>query len=269
MDMMLNACKIKIIIPFLLVALVVSSQTLWADENGEYAGTYSSDLIWSGTVTMLSDVLILKGASLTIQAGTRIRVIPAAGTKIDPEYLSSQTELLIRGQLDIQGTAEKPVRFVVSPVDDSEDYAWAGITLDRAGDSRIAFAELDRADIAIRCVGSSPEILANKISASRYGIVLQQQSHPEIINNTLQDGEGGVFCWRGSNPYLQGNKISGHDEEAVFVDADSRPSLDRNTISGNEIGLAIYRDDQHYDPTEIIGNRENVRLLGNQGQGGQ
>ncbi len=77
----------------------------------------------------------------------------------------------------------------------------------------------------------------------RYGIVAQQQSHPKILENALADGEGGIFCWNGSNPYLLDNRITGHDEEAVFVDAGSRPWLDRNTISGNAIGLALYPRD--------------------------
>lgn len=251
-----------------LLAGLIAHDVL-ADATGEYSGAYSADMVWSGTVTMRSDVLILKGATLTIQAGTQVNVHPAEGTKIDPEYLSSQTELLIRGRLDVQGTAENPVRFVIIPGSDNEDFAWSGITLDKAEQSRIAFAVIERADIAIRCVGSSPEILGNKISSSRYGIVLQQQSHPKVLNNILKEGEGGVFCWRGSHPYLLNNQIVDHDEEAIFVDADSRPWLDRNTLTGNEVGLALYARDLPFDPTKITGNRENVRWLGQQGQGGQ
>ena len=68
------------------------------------------------------------------------------------------------------------------------------------------------------------------------------------------------------NLYLKNNQITDHDEEAVFVDASSRPWLDRNTISGNAIGLAIYPRDLPFDPVGITDNLENVRWLGNQGQ---
>lgn len=265
---MLSACKIRILLLLVVLIAGVILPDAQAENGGEYSGAYSADMVWSGTVTMTSDVLILKGATLTINAGTQVHVVPAEGTKIDPEYLSSQTELLVRGRLDIQGTAEKPVRFVVMPGGDNEDFAWSGITLDQAAESRVAFAIIDRADTALRCVGSSPEIVGNHISASRYGIVLQQQSHPKILNNTLKNGEGGIFCWRGSNPYLLDNQIVGHDEEAVFVDPDSRPYLDRNVISGNEIGLALYSHDLPFDSTKITDNRENVRWLGGQGQSG-
>jgi hypothetical protein len=251
-----------------LAATLVPASLPAAETVPEYAGAYAGDLVWEGTVTMAADVLVLAGGSLTIRAGTRVNVIPAEGTKIDPEYLSAQTELLVRGTLDIQGTAAAPVRFVIMAADGGEEIAWSGITLDRAGDSRLRHVELERADIAVRCVASAPEISGCQISRCRYGIVAQQQSHPKILGNTLADGEGGIFCWVGSNPYLLDNRITGHDEEAVFVDASSRPWLDRNTISGNAVGLALYPRDLPYDSVAVTGNTENLRWLGRQGQGG-
>jgi hypothetical protein len=265
MDMKLSYCKILFFIAILFVSSL-PTVLLAADKSPEYSGAYSTDLIWQGTVTMSADVLILKGITLTIVAGTQVNVMPAEGTKIDPEYLSSQTELLIRGKLDIQGTPEKPVRFVVMETSATEVIAWSGITLDRADESLIKHVVLERADIAIRCVESSPEIIGNHIANCRYGIFAQQQSHPKILENVLTDGEGGIFCLRNSNPYLLGNRITGHDEEAVFVDASSRPRLDRNMISGNAIGLALYPRDLPVDDVEVTDNVENVRWLGRQGQ---
>jgi parallel beta-helix repeat protein len=264
---MISPCKIiAISVSFCLGILVLPSHMQASEKVPEYVGAYANNLVWDETVTMTGDVLILENGSLTIRAGTRVNVVPAEGTKIDPEYLSSQTELLIRGKLDIQGTPEEPVRFVIMATGETDAIAWSGITLDRATESSIRYAELERADIAIRCVSSSPEISGNQITECRYGIVAQQQSHPKVLNNTLADGEGGIFCWRGSNPYLLNNRITGHDEEAVFVDASSRPWLDRNIISGNTIGLALYPRDLPFDVISVTDNIENVRWLGQQGQ---
>ena len=265
----MNSSHWKTISIRLAMVLALSAPSVLLADNAalEYAGAYSGDVVWQGTVTLAADVLILKGGSLTIHAGTQVNVVPAEGTKIDPEYLSSQTELLIRGKLDIQGTAEAPVRFFIVETSDSETIAWAGITLDKAVESHLVNLELERADIAVRCVESSPEIRAVRIAHSRYGIVAQQQSHPKILGNVLSSGEGGIFCLRGSNPYLLDNQITGHDEEAVFVDASSRPRLDRNAISGNSIGLALYPRDLPFDSIGITNNLENVRWLGHQGQG--
>ncbi len=266
MDMKSSRWKITNLI--VAMALVVTAATtLWAaDPASEFSGAYAGDLVWEGTVTMTADVLVLEGGTLTVLSGTQVNVVPAEGTKIDPEYLSSQTELLIRGKLDIQGTTEAPVRFVIVETSLTEEIAWSGITLDRAAESSLRNVELERADTAIRCVESSPEIEGARIANCRYGIVAQEQSHPKILGNVIADGEGGVFCLRGSNPYLLHNQITGHDEEAVFVDASSRPWLDRNTISGNSIGLALYPRDLPFDSTVVTDNLENVRWLGHQGQ---
>jgi hypothetical protein len=268
MDMTISYCKTKLFIVFIGMALfVVAASSVAREIPPEFAGAYADDIVWEGTVTMAGDVLILEGASLTIRAGTQVNVVPAEGTKIDPEYFSSQTELLVRGKLDISGEADAPVRFVIVGNNDTEEIAWSGITLDSAEQSRILHVELQRADIAIRCVASSPEIRGNRINNCRYGIVTQQRSHPKILDNRLTDGEGGIFCWKGSNPYLLGNTISGHDEEAIFVDGDSRPWLDRNMVSGNSIGLALYPRDLPFDAVAVKKNTENVRFLGHQGQG--
>ncbi len=269
MDMKVNYRKIMAFMVATGVALISLVSSLQAaDDLPDYQGTYSGDLVWQGTVTMAGDVLIMPGGTLTIRAGTQINVIPAQGTKIAPDYLSALTELLIRGKLDIQGTAQAPVRFVIVETEETEEIAWSGITLDRAEESLIQNTELERADMAIRCVGSSPVIKGNRILKSRYGIVAQQQSHPKILENIIMDGEGGIFCWRGSNPYLLDNQITGHDEEAVFVDSSSRPWLDRNLISGNSIGLALYPRDLPFDSVLVTGNTENLRWLGRQGQAG-
>ena len=227
----------------------------------EYAGAYGGDLVWAGTVTMADDVLILAGGSLTIRPGTEVRVVPAEGTQIDPEYFSSLTELLVRGRLNVEGTAEQPVRFTIVERPELEEPAWAGITFDAAAGS-VRQAVIERAETGVRCVASAPEISNNLIRRCRYGIIAQAGSHPKILDNRIEDGEGGVFCWRGSNPYLKGNRIAGHDEEGVFVDADSRPWLDRNTVTGNAIGLALFPRDLPYDDTAVTGNTENLRWLG-------
>jgi hypothetical protein len=250
------------------VAAFVSSPLL-AGEVPEFSGAYSGSLVWQDEVTMAGDVLILEGGDLTIRAGTQVNVVPAEGTKIDPEYLSALTELLIRGRLDIQGTPEAPVRFVIVERDDLEDIAWAGITLDHAMDSRIIHVELERADVGIRCVRSSPKISGNQIARSRYGIVAQQKSHPQIIGNTLRNGEAGIFCWKDSNPVLRDNLVVNHDEEAVFVDASSFPKLGRNTLRNNAIGLALYPRNLDYTAVIAADNKENLRWLGHQGQKGE
>ncbi|MBW2478184.1 MAG: right-handed parallel beta-helix repeat-containing protein [Deltaproteobacteria bacterium] len=232
----------------------------------EYAGSYNEHLVWADQVVMVADVLIRSGGSLTIRPGTTVYVVPAEGTQIDPEYLSSQTELLVRGRITIQGTPQLPVRFVVQDRPGLETYAWAGIILDHASDlSDIAYTHIDRAEVAIRCVSSSPTILGNIITHCRYGMIIQKRSHPKVLENNISHGEAGVFCWLGSKPTLRSNRLERLDEEGLFIDASSQPLLDQNVIRYNEIGLASYNNQLPAGTNLLQNNRVNARVLGHQG----
>lgn len=227
----------------------------------EIAGILNGATVLAGEVLMSDDVLVPAGSTLTLLAGTTVRIRAAGGTKIDPEYLSSATELLVRGTLVVEGTAAAPVRFVPEIPVAAGEIAWAGILLDGATASRISGALIEQAEQGIAAIAASPDIRGNTIRGCRYGIVAQRGSEARLLDNLIEKGEGGVFCWLGSRPYLKGNRIVGQSEEGVLVDAGSRPWLDRNVISGNGIGLALGPRDLPYDPTAISGNRENVRLL--------
>ena len=77
-----------------------------------------------------------------------------------------------------------------------------------------------------------------------------------------------MFCWGHSNPDLRDNLIRNHDEEAVFVDAGSRPRFDRNSVRANAIGLALYPRELDINAVDVKDNDENLRWLGRQGQDG-
>ena len=62
----------------------------------EISGVVNGDMQLSGRVVLAGDMLVPVGSRLTIAAGTVVTVRPSAATKIDPEFLSSQTELLVR-----------------------------------------------------------------------------------------------------------------------------------------------------------------------------
>jgi len=230
----------------------------------EIAGVLSGETVLAGEVVLAGDVLVPRGSRLIIRPGTTLHVQVAESTRIDPEYLSAATELLVRGTLQIEGTEQQPVRFVTGPAPEGSGVAWAGIELDGAVASRIVGAQIERADVGILCIGSSPEIRGCTLDGCRYGLVLQGSS-PQVAGNQVENGEGGVFCWLGSNPALQENRIAGQDEEGIFVDRHSRPRLFGNTVTGNAIGLALYPGGFETDLRQFEGNGEDVRTLGGNG----
>lgn len=246
---------------FLLILFTISLP--WSAGAAEVAGLLTGVVHWQGEIRLVGDVLIPAGSRLTIAAGTTVRVTPAEGTRIDPEFLSSGTELLVRGSLDILGTPDAPVRFLVDGESAAGDaYGWAGILLDRAFGSSVQGAIIEGAETGLLVIGCSPRIEGNRISGSRYGIIVQDGAAPKILDNTVENGEGGIFCWEGARPYLKGNRIRGQAEEGIYVDPWSRPWLDRNEVTGNDLGLVLGAADLPADTSAISGNRVDRLLLG-------
>jgi hypothetical protein len=225
-------------------------------EYAEYAGVLAGETTWSGEILVRGDVLVPAGSTLIVEPGTVVRVRPAEGTRIAPDYLSPRTEILVHGRLLVRGTADRPVRFQTEKEGD-----WAGLELDRAWRSEVNGARIIGAETGVLCIGCSPQITANRIVGGRYGIIVQAGGAPKVLDNEIADGEGGVFCWSGARPYLKGNRISGHEEEGIFAAFGSRPWLDRNRVTGNDIGIALGERDLPVDRREVTGNRIDLLYL--------
>ncbi|MBW6512072.1 MAG: right-handed parallel beta-helix repeat-containing protein [Desulfuromonadaceae bacterium] len=225
-----------------------------------YSGTLTGITEWRDELLIAGDVRIPVGSQLIIHPGTRIYIRAAQGTKIDPEFLSSATELLIQGELRISGSTAQPVVFTPLEVPDGTAYGWAGIELLGATRSQIVGTELRNAETGILCVSSSPLIKDNHLSGCRYGIIAQLGSAPVIRDNLIESGEGGIFCWRSSAPVLVGNRITGQQEEGIHIDADSMPTLHANTISHNDIGIYLGSRNVSYPHIQFNANRVDVHL---------
>jgi hypothetical protein len=88
----------------------------------------TEDTVWSGEVSLDEDVLVPENVTLTVLPGTIINIQPSDRTKTGPEYLSSLTEIIVRGRLEIDGKKGRPVLFHVKGNVPSN--GWAGIIVD-------------------------------------------------------------------------------------------------------------------------------------------
>ena len=253
---------VRLLIPCLLVFLTACTTALPpAPQRQELAGVISSDLTLAGEILLTGDLLILPGRTLTLQPGTTVRVRSSESTKIDPEYLSSYTEILVRGRLQAEGTAGAPISFLPE-ASNAGEVAWAGIILDRAAGSIIRHARIEGAEQGILAIAAAPQLSDNTIYNCRYGIVLQGPGSAAIFDNRIEAGEGGIFVLAGAGGDIADNRIINQVEEGLFVDAASSPRLGRNEISGNAIGLLLHNPQLSFERGGISGNREDLRLIG-------
>lgn len=49
----------------------------------------TSDTVWSEEILVSDDIVVPEGVTLTVLAGTVVRVLPSDSTKIDPECIPS------------------------------------------------------------------------------------------------------------------------------------------------------------------------------------
>lgn len=245
----------------LLLAACAPLVTPPATPLREISGVVDHDLTLAGEVLLSGDLLILAGRTVTLAPGTTLRIRRAESSKIDPEYLSSATEILVRGTLRAEGSAAAPIVLRPELPEEAGEIAWAGIILDR-GAATLRQVRISHAEQGVLAINAAPQILDSSFSACRYGIVTQGSGTALLRNNRIESGEAGIFVLRGATPEIVGNRITGQAEEGIFVDVLSRPLLGRNEITGNAIGLVLGDPTLPFERAGISANREDLRLAG-------
>ncbi|MBI5696029.1 MAG: right-handed parallel beta-helix repeat-containing protein [Nitrospirae bacterium] len=190
----------------------------------EVEGVIKADTTWSGRVLVVGDVLVPEGVTLTIEPGTCVRFAQSDSTKIEPMFLSMQTELLVRGILLVNGKATGPVWFepsydpVTRKVPECGD--WGGLIFDgvSASKSVVKRAVIEKADTAVSAYNSSPTIEGCRIADSRYGLVAADGAAPVLSGCRIVGGEFGVVTYRGSKPALDGCTFERNEHDFLTRD---------------------------------------------------
>jgi len=220
-------------------------------------GVLTADTVLDGNYLLETDLQVPAGMTLTIRPGSSILVPVSDSTKIDPEYLSKEIEILIRGRLLAQGTEQRPIRFTVAGNDNSQ--LWAGLQFVGSAGSRLEHLQIEQAETGVLCLDSSPQLRHVKILRSRYGILLQQHSQPQISDSQLSDGEAGLFCWDQSAPLLERSIISGNQEEGIYLSRGCAAELRENLIKKNDRGVVLPVGVSVASSNLIFDNRQNLQ----------
>lgn len=111
-------------------------------------GNVARDTTWSDNVDLIGDVIVERGATLTLAAGTTVRF--ASGDHRAAGFDSTRGELIVYGTLRTEGTVASPVRFRGAS---SANRQWSGILLPGAGspglEAALAAGELIIANSAL------------------------------------------------------------------------------------------------------------------------
>ena len=176
----------------------------------------TSDTTWSGEVTIDQDILIPEGVTLTIAPGTIIRVAAAESTKTDPEYISSMTEITVRGRLLADGKKEAPVTFNLSGDMSS---TWAGIIID-GGKAVMRFSVISDAETGIYLLKGALSLIDSHLTRNRYGLTIQgQDAAAEVRTTRIQQNDYGVFLLNGAKIDSTDNSVSENRKKDSYSSA--------------------------------------------------
>ncbi|MGQ9582711.1 MAG: right-handed parallel beta-helix repeat-containing protein, partial [Thermoplasmatota archaeon] len=132
-----------------------------------------------------------------------------------------------------------------------------GVVLE-GGSPRILWNDFSScSNASLLCIGSSPEVLGNRFaSCGRDGVTLRE-SRGRVADNTFTGNAGaGLYCVD-STTEIDNNTFTGNAGSALLVYGNrSAPRVHHNTITGNELGLALSAGAEgEYWANSILGNR--------------
>jgi len=184
------------------------------------------DTEWSGEVELNEDLLIPSGITLTIAAGTIIKIVPAESTKTDPEYLSPLTEITVRGHLEAEGEAGRPVIFRL-PDGTAADKKWGGIKIDQ-GNAWLRQTTVQGADVGVHVLQGWAKIKESRLDGNRCGLIVQgESSGAKLEKSMVRNNEYGIMVLNGAKLVQEESQVSGNRSKDVFSRANDLPGCEK------------------------------------------
>lgn len=214
-----------------------------------YGEVITENTHWQGVVELQDDILIPAGLTLTVAAGTVIRVNPAESSKIDPEYMSHRTEILVRGSLLVDGTAENRVVFS-SGSNEESDY-WAGIIID-GGQARINHADLGEAETGVTVFSGAAVLNYCRLKNNHYGLVGQGANSSLKINATIvaENDYGVLVLDKSLYSADQASSVRDNIKHDLFSSISSGADIPRISYGAPDLPLSVtYKDEALPDYT--------------------
>jgi hypothetical protein len=196
----------------------------------------------TGPVYLFTDVVVARGASLTIAPGTRIIIGRPRGVdttirqydEIDAKTIS----IKVHGTLIAEGIRSK--RIIFSPDTSNKDGApyWYGIILQEADNqfTEIANVDITGAYCGVTIDECAPVIRNSIIEYNHIGINCRNRAAPRIRNCTIVSNMAVGIGTSTSNPVITGNIIAFNRNNGIWCDGTAKISCTFNCIAENGDG---------------------------------
>jgi len=216
----------------------------------------TSDAVWSGEVGVDQDILIPEGVTLTIQPGTVIRIMHSESTKTEPEFLSPQTEITVRGTLMVDGKEGSQVTFISGG---DKKSAWAGIIVD-GGRVTMNFTVVRDAETGVDLIEGKLSLKETLLTNNRYGLTVQGRDTVALLEGVkVEENDYGVFLLNGATIENRGSLIKGNrkrDSYSAVSKEHTIPLKEYRVTDREKEQTRIYGDDVFLVPVVWQGRIE-------------
>lgn len=243
---------VKIVFLGLLLGFLASCAISPQGRATPLSGVVSGETRWQGTVFVDGDLVLEEEARLVIAPGTEVVFLPPTEGKDlfteRPNFPGS--ELIVRGTLIAEGTAERPITFrFVDP--GAPSGSWGGINLLKSPDVRFRFVRITQANSAIHSHGSIVRLEQSLIENNLFGPRFSTTEF-NIINNLFR-GNGTAIRFHLGTPLITGNMITGNDK-GIFITSDPGDyRIEGNNIVGNRL-YAVVLGEEVADDVRMANN---------------
>ncbi|MCB9497102.1 MAG: right-handed parallel beta-helix repeat-containing protein [Fibrobacteria bacterium] len=189
---------------------------------------------------LLSDVVVGPGQTLVIPPGTEVRVASRDAAPLgDGSWADGQLVSLIvkGGTLRIEGTRERPVKFV--PVGKAKAASWGGIEIHDVPDRHrvdLSWVEIPGALVGLSFEAASGTIRHAVVRDGSMGVRVRGGGSPEIVHSVIARNRIAGLHSERSGPFLRGTLVVDNEGPGVRFQGVGLARLENNAFWGNRGG---------------------------------
>ncbi|MDT8394861.1 MAG: right-handed parallel beta-helix repeat-containing protein [bacterium] len=225
------------------------------DQPVVLADAVTADTTLSGMVTISEDLLVPEGITLAFQPGTRVTVLSSEGTRTDSQFVTTGTEIVVRGVLVLEDT--------VIRTETGTRGSWGGIVAATPG----AAVTLERSTVAgaqygLMMLGGTARVTGCTFTGNEVGMAAALGAWVIQSGNTYRDNGIATAAWHTLNPLkspsdtFEGNGDGALSLTAQPVDVHYRETLpvtpDRPPVTRQYMGEVALTEDTTWSGTVII-----------------
>jgi len=197
-------------------------------------GELHGQIKWQGQVHLRGDLLLAKGATLTIAPGTTVFFHPldsAADELTESPYFPG-SELIVRGQIIAVGTPQAPIHFkFIDP--DGKAGSWGGVNIEESPRAVFEYCTFQQADSAIDARDSWVVVENSLFKNNLVGIRFHDTRM--LIEKNLLENNGSAIRFHFGSPVICKN-ILRNNEKGLLISSEPRGyTIENNSFLDNSV----------------------------------